>query len=145
MAVSQMRRSSVSPTVVKFNDIDPRKLELNGDRYVVELEELDNIHEFGEGLQIELPQDAISEARVGWAFGRIIATGGRDILYRAGADQPSMRKCAHRLDKDEWVPIFFSVGQRVIVNRFAGEQVVFQGRRYRCVNQVDIIGSIREG
>jgi hypothetical protein len=149
-----------STIVPSFDDQDPAKFVPNGDRYLVEFLTLREVSSGG----VILPE--ASEDDMGWWPARIIAVGGEmrpeqcdpdesDIAaynLRArptqDADRPPMpapplmrlRRMAHRLERNVWVPMFWEVGQVVGVYMNTGAKMRILYKDYRIINQVEVLG-----
>ncbi len=89
-----------------------------GARYLVEILEVSNMS--AGGLIVAFDND---EATRGWVAGRIVASGN-----------------GHRLERDVTVPMAYSPGDVVMIDRLAGRKIVLQGHAYRVVNQTDVLG-----
>jgi hypothetical protein len=124
--------------------LDPYKEEPHGDRYIVEEAEIGDEktieggitfvvaesvghYERGpNGLEKWVEPKSFEEIH-GYFLGRVIAKGN-----------------GHRLERDEFVPMPFEVGDVLRIERFTGRKFKFQGRNFRLVNQVDCLSRISE-
>lgn len=94
----------------------PETFELIGDRYLIEMLDISDVTPSG----ILIPGDPLSR---GWEAARIVAVGN-----------------GHRLERDELIPMFFTVGDVVSVERLSGRQINMGGRDVRIVNQTAVHG-----
>lgn len=124
--------------------LDPYKEEPHGDRYIVEEAEVgdEKTLECGKvfvvaesvghsergpnGLEKWVEAKSFEEIH-GYFLGKVIAKGN-----------------GHRLERDEYVPMPFEVGDVLRIERFTGRRYKMQGRWFRLVNQVDCLSRVPE-
>lgn len=97
----------------------PEDLDLLGDRYLIEEIAVDV--SLG-GLII--PTDS---ATLGWRVGKVVAVGN-----------------GHRLERDETVPVFYQLGDVLMVEKLSGRELHMRGKRYIVINQTNVIGRFKE-
>lgn len=99
----------------------------NGDRYLVApMDHNDTMKSLPESTAGILLPDTAAQT-LGWYGGMILEVGN-----------------GHRLERDEMVPMFFKQGATVMITRLAGHDVYLDGRLYKIVNQVDILGTFED-
>lgn len=88
----------------------------------------------------------------GWIGARIVAVGGFDAdvapipaEMRKNYAKAMPHKFGHRFEKDEWTPMWFKVGDTVILDRADGREIQLGARRYIVVNQATgVMGRLSE-
>lgn len=108
-------------TAKAFDIQDPAMQEPNGDRYLVEEIEVENTVYVG-GQKLLLPESSNHEEKRGWKLCRVIACGN-----------------GHRLEIDQFVPMFYVPGDVVYVERFTGRELKLQAQAYWIISQVDVL------
>jgi co-chaperonin GroES (HSP10) len=106
-------------TKISYRDQDPRDLAPNGDRYIVELLDIDDSVFIGES---RLFTPGLSETERGWKAARVIAVGN-----------------GHRLESDATVPMFYKPGDVLLIERLTGRELTLRGKKYLILNQVDVL------
>jgi co-chaperonin GroES (HSP10) len=97
----------------------PDNFEVLGDRYLVEVLEISDYNHAG----IVLIQK--DENQRGWLVARIAAVGN-----------------GHRLERDEYVPMFYKVGDVVFMERLTGKDFKLGGLDYRILSQIDVLARV---
>jgi co-chaperonin GroES (HSP10) len=148
----------------RYRNLDPTKLRPIGDRYVVQVLDFDE-----EKLPSGLYLGESAEGTQGWAAGVIIAVGNGHRLEVADqavvmpegyVPDPSLtdeQQMARRIGALGYgtpamgdnstiqrvasaVPMFFSVGMVIFMEKYSGREFPVRGRKYRFVSQVDCLG-----
>lgn len=120
-------------TTLDVNITDVAAWQIIGDRYLVELAEVEDTVIGG----ILIPNSG--ELTRGWACGKIVNRGhNADDHYSVGVNPGH----AHRLDASVVVPMFFNVGDFVVFERLSGKDFLVGGKKYRMVNQVDVLAKV---
>lgn len=107
--------------------MDPTTWEVLGDRYLVRMMDVADIM-YG---AIAVPDQG--EMKRGWAAGRVVAVGGKDMLGE---------RLAHRLERDEWVPMFYGVGDVVVFERLSGKDFHIGMATYRMISQINVLARV---
>lgn len=105
----------------KYGSQDPSKFEVFGDRVMVEVLEVEDVLKSG----FVLPD--VGESRRGWMAGKVVRVGN-----------------GHRLEKDEYVPMFAKEGDVLIMERLTGKDFLISGKTYRILSQIDVLAKIVE-
>jgi co-chaperonin GroES (HSP10) len=150
--------------VFRYRNLDPRRLRPIGDRYLIEVLDVDEEKVGG----IYLPEQ--SEEQKGWAVGVVFSIGNGHRLeehdpivvvpegYKAdpklteqeqmqrrmsalGYTTPSMGDESTVMRYPALVPMFFQPGEVIFVERYSGRQFTMSGRTMRFVSQVDCLGT----
>jgi co-chaperonin GroES (HSP10) len=135
---------------LKLHDIDMERFTPSGDRYVIEILDVDESMEFGQLLVYVQPDpkkdgDPMADPTVenrGIMPGVIVAVGNGHLL-----GLPDIPVVIDGKVKREWasVPMFFKKGDVVLVDYNArGRNLKVAGRQFRTVNQIDILNKIEE-
>jgi co-chaperonin GroES (HSP10) len=98
---------------------NPSNFEILGDRYMVEVLEISDFNHAG----IVLIQK--DENQRGWLVARVVAVGN-----------------GHRLESDVKVPMFYSVGDVVFMERLTGKDFHLGGKEYRILSQIDVLARV---
>ncbi len=121
---------------------DISTLQPNGDRYLVK--PVNVVHRTSSDLVLP-----IDETTTGWFAARILAVGNGHrlevpdpavVTYRVSPSEDTLESTVER--PQATVPMFFSKGDVVLIDRLAGRPVTVQGVEYRIVNQVDVLAKI---
>ncbi len=142
----RVTRLSTKRYELKIHHLDPEDIAPNGDRYVVEVLDVDETMEFGRLLLLTQPPadaygalaDPNMEVR-GIIPAVVVAVGNGHMLGLS--DLPPLTKGGER----PWasVPMFYKHGDVVFVDHNArGRALRIVGRECRVVNQLDILCSL---
>jgi len=114
-----------------ISHLDPYKLVPHGDRYLVELLDADADiivkREDGSTGKVYLPENTSTEEMAGFYWARIIAAGS-----------------GHRLEANVVVPMPHQAGDIVMIEKYSGREIQLGLKKYRIVNQIDVVGWARE-
>lgn len=110
----------MSAISVRQDQFDLESLNLIGDRYLLEVLEVDHTTKSG----IFLPGQ--NEDTTGWQIGRVLKVGN-----------------GHRLEVDTTIPMFHAVGDVVLCERFSGRRFTIEGKNYVVMNQTSVFGDVR--
>lgn len=152
---SRILRSAPKRFQLKLHNIAPEHFIPNGDRYIVEVIDFDDVVELGQMLvAVQDPQinptdpKADPSVEVRGVLGGVIVRGGNGHLLglpdprlvtwlNPMTDQPTIVR------EPADVPMFYQAGDVVFVDRNAkGRNLRVVGREVRIVNQIDILAKI---
>jgi co-chaperonin GroES (HSP10) len=154
----------MQPYVFRYRDLDPAKMKPLGDRYLVEVLE---VEEEQTPTGLFLPSDRMDHGT--WAIGVVCAVGNGHRLevsdhvavipegYQAVEGLTQEEQMARRANALSYmtpamgdhstvmrplatVPMFHYVGDVLFLERYSGRQFTVGGRLYRFVSQVDVLG-----
>jgi co-chaperonin GroES (HSP10) len=156
----------MKPYVFKYRSADPSKIVPIGDRYLIEVLETDET-QLVAGVDMWMPDR--SEQERGWAVGVVFAVGNGHRLetpdpvsvmpegYQpqpgiSDAEQmqrrisllgyitPSMGDHSSLMRSLALVPMFYTVGDVIFIEKYSGREFVVNDRTFRFVSQVDTLG-----
>jgi len=133
---------------LKIHEIAPENIEPLGDRYVVEVIELDEKVQLGSLLVVtqqaaERPRDPLADPTVerrGVLAAVVIRAGNGHLL---GLPDPRLVVREHIEAESADVPMFYSPGDVVLIDHSAkGRALKIVGRECRILNQLDCLARI---
>ncbi len=151
-AAARMLRVPPARFKLNLHAIPVEEYEPNGDRYVIEVIDLDDSIEMGSVLVIsqeqpERPGDPMADPRVerrGVIAGVVVSAGDGHLL---GLPDPAFYDKGEENDLvygRAQVPMFFGPGDVVLVDHNAkGRSLRVVGREVRIVNQIDVLACVR--
>lgn len=126
-----------------WEQLDPRKMPPNGDRYLVEKMDIGELTKIigqdGKAYDFFIPvvdtydergnkkAGEDPEGKAGFFMARVIARGN-----------------GHRLEADVTVPMFHDVDDVVLCERYTGRELKLAKGTYRVVSQVDVLCRVEE-
>lgn len=160
-----MEQSLPERYVFRYRNADPRLLRPIGDRYLIEVLEVDE-EKMPSGLY--LPEQ--TEEQKGWAVGVVFSIGNghrlevhdpalvlpegyvkdeklseqeNNMRHAAGLgyNTPCIGDHSSVMRIPALVPMFFVPGEVIFVERYSGRQFTILGRVFRFVSQVDCLGT----
>lgn len=150
--------------VFQYRNMDPKRLRPIGDRYLIEVLDVDEEKVNG----IYLPEQ--TEEQKGWAVGVVFSIGNghrldvhdpivvvpegyvpdpalneqeqmRRRIAALSYNCPSMGDHSTVMRYPALVPMMFQPGEVIFVERYSGRQFTIRGRTFRFVSQVDCLGT----
>lgn len=136
---------------LKLHGIEPEAIIPNGDRYLVETLEVDDVMQFGQLLVIVQdpnvnPRDAKADPQVEnrGIIAAVIVQAGNGHLLGLADHALVLSAGAERIERAPAdVPMFFEAGDVVLIDRSArGRPLRYANRELRLVNQIDVLARI---
>lgn len=148
-AVPSIKSPSNERFELKIHEVSPENIAPNGDRYVVEVIDLDENIQLGQILIVSQdpninPRDPSANPTIEQrgVLAAVVIRGGNGHLL--GLPDTATATTSDRIVRTAAdVPMFFEAGDVVLVDRNAkGRALKIVGRECRIVNQIDVLAKI---